>query len=441
MKDSYSCPNCGYILPKKRATVSKKVIERKIIVTWRNALKSTKNFKKIMSHPVSFYGTPHGSFFLDSEGINSLNEILEELKKNEDIARKFSNKYLEALIKDVIIELLPVQPKNILKEVKIKSNKLFNVLSQSEVNWLIVIPIINLEIRTRFFNVGTVRFSRFAKATKKRILGNARGKFKKLLQDEFLPKYENTTVASVCVSAVDDIRANELGISAINDAINILRFYRLNPHFRNIPINRNNINTAGRLHIGEEIILCLRNPPKFDKILPSLEKTGFLFPLEITHSGLKAFRNNGFNLLTNMLIKKEKDRTDFEKRVLSAVHFCALSTYDESITNAFINNIVSLEAILIRGKEPKSGNVAERVALIVGRNLNDKKWLFEQMIRLYRIRSEIVHEGNTDLAPSDLRLLQLVNYALIINLLKLSKKQNFVSVSQLISWCVCQKFS
>lgn len=420
---------------------SKDAIEKNIIYTWRKALDSSKDYKKTMAQPFKLFITAHGSFFLNTKGINGFNKILNELKKDENIARKFSRRHLEELIRDVIIELLPTSPKKIVQEVRVKAAKLFSFLSQPEVDWLILVPITNLEIRTRFLDVGNVRFSKFAKSTEKRIVANTKGNYRNLLSNDVLPKYRNAYVASVPVSAVDNTRAKELALIAINDAVNVLRFYRLNSHFRNVNITRNNINTIGSLHKGDEVVLCLRNPPQYTQVIPFFEKIGFLVPLVINNKGRSAIRRDCFQALSHILKKKEHIRTDFEKRVLSAVHFCALSTCDNSVTNSFVNNMISLEALLINGRESKSVNISKRVALIVGKDIKQKKWLSRQMRILYKIRSDIVHEGKNDLTQSDRNLLRMINYATIISTLTIYHKEKFVSISDLIKWCKCKKVS
>lgn len=420
---------------------SKDTLEKNIIYTWRNALEATKDYKKTMTQPFKLFIAVQGSFFLNPKGINAFNKILTELKKDEDIARKFSKERLEESIRDVIIELLQITPEKIVQHVKLSTANLLQHLSQPETDWRVLVPITNLEIQTRFLDVGNVRFSKFAKITEKRIVNITKGKVEQLFSADILPKYKNTTVAAITVSAVDPTRAKELALIAINHALSVLRFYRLNPHFRNVPIDRNNIDTRGRLHKGQEVVLCLRNPPQFDYALPFLDKIGFMFPFIIDAKSRNAIRRDGFRFLSNVLAKNDNIKTDFERRVMSAVHFCSLSTCDRSATNSFVNSMISLEALLIKGREAKSVNVAERVALIVGKDLKQKKWLYDQMVNLYIIRSEIVHEGKNDLAPSDMKLLQTINYVTIVNLLKIFKEEDFGSISDVIEWCKCKKFS
>jgi hypothetical protein len=422
-------------------TFSQIKIKKMIVYLWRNALESSKDVAKTMAQPHKFYSSLKGSFFLDNLGINCLNELLNELRKDENISEKFSNKYLEELINDLIIELLPVNSMVITVEIEKKFSQLLIKLSQPEIDWLVIIPVTNLEIRAKSFNVGSVRFSKFAKTTGKRILAKIKIAQKSFFKVSVLSKYTNSTVASVHVLAVDETRANELAVIMINDSLDILRFYRLDPQLRYDKLGINNIGTVGRIHKGSAVVLCLSSPPKFSSIIPFFEHTGFQVPFEITKQNQKIFFKHGFKSLHNILKKKESNRTDLEKRLLSGVHFCSLSTTDESITNSFVNSIISLEAILIKGMEQKSGNIAERVALIIGNNLISKKWFFKEMIRLYRIRSNIVHSGNLDVTTSDLSLLQIINYLLIVMLIQLSKKRNFTSISDLINWCTCQKFS
>lgn len=420
---------------------SQSTIKKKITYLWRNAIESNKVISKTLDQPHKFYSTLKGSFFLDERGINCLNELLDELRKDEDIAQKFSNKYLEELIKNFIIELLPVKPRNISVEIDKNFFQLLNKLLQPETDWLVIVPISNLQINKKSFNVGSVRFSKFSKTMERKILTKINPNNKSFFQKSVIVNFTNYTVASVHVSAVDDTRAKELALIMINNSIDILRFYRLNPNFRYNKLIINNVGIAGRLYKGTEIVLCLCSPPNFIQISPFFEKTGFLIPYEINNKNKKIFFKNGFKTLHCILKKKESNRTDFENRLLSGIHFCSLSTTDESISNSFVNSIISLEAILIRGMEQKSGNIGERVALLVGKDLRSKKWFLKEMIRLYRIRSNIVHSGNVDVTTSDLRLLQIINYILIVELIKLFRKRNFNSISDLINWFTCQKFS
>ena len=103
--------------------------------------------------------------------------------------------------------------------------------------------------------------------------------------------------------------------------------------------------------------------------------------------------------------------------------------------------MISLEALLINGRESKSVNISKRVALIVGKDIKQKKWLSRQMRILYKIRSDIVHEGKNDLTQSDRNLLRMINYATIISTLTIYHKEKFVSISDLIKWCKCKKVS
>jgi hypothetical protein len=119
-----------------------------------------------------------------------------------------------------------------------------------------------------------------------------------------------------------------------------------------------------------------------------------------------------------------------------------LSSRDKEIANAFVNSVISLEALLLDEHEAIAVNLGERVAFIIGGNLTERNWYFDQMRRLYRIRCKIVHSGNTDIKRSDLTLLQrLINYKCIVNLLNSYKSENINSIKDLIRWIRNQKFS
>jgi len=419
------------------AQLTKEIFEKRIIFLWQNAIKSNRNIKQTISKPFKYFSTELGSFFLNEAGISCLSSILYDLRESEDVGKKFSNTYLENAIKDLIIELLPIPSKNIVNEVQVKSTQFFAILLQPEIDWVIINAIENLHLGMKFLEVGTVRFGKFSKNQKKKMMLHQGKKMRALLKEKVLPSFDNKTIASVCVSAVDEARAQELGRQAITEAIDILRFYRLNPKFRNV--SRNNIGISGQLHKGTSITLCFKKSEKPKHIAAQFEHTGFLYPFQIDASGLKAIRDDCFKILCE-ISKKRNGTTDFEKRILSGVRFCALSIEDETLTNSLVNGVVSLEAFLLTGREPKAGTLAERVALIVGTNLLERNWLFDQMLELYKIRSEIVHAGYADIPQSSLRLLQVINYTCIIKLLKLSRKKKFNTVSDLINWCRFKKF-
>lgn len=420
---------------------TQKVIGQKILFIWNNAQEASKNVNVTIRQPFKYLSNEKGEFFLNKEGIKCFTSILEVLKKDEDIRRKFSDRYLEETLRDLVIDLLAVVPQRIVTAVRVGVTQLFSILSQPDFNWLVIMPIINLKINgLRLCNIGCVTFTDFSKNRENTILRNMKKRAKNLMRKKVFPKFRNRVVAIAHVSAVDEIRAQELGEKTIREAIDVLRFYRLNPHLRNISLKRNNIDVAGRIQSDEKITLCLRKPTKIKQVHPFFERTGFLFPLEINSAIMKSIRQHGFNVFREILRRDEKDRTEFEKRLLSAVNFCALSTIDGESTNSFVNSMISLEAVLLKDREQKSGNLSERVALLAGKDRDEKKWLFNEMIRLYRTRSEIVHAGYADPTESDLRLLQLINYTCIIRLIRLYRRRKFVMISDLIKWCQDKKF-
>ena len=428
---------------------SKDVVKKRIIFTWRNAKQASQNVKETMSKPHKFYSTLKGSFFLTLEGMRAFSKIIDELKKVEGVTLKFSDKYLERIVDNIIVTLLPAEEKEIESASEKQVDNLFMILTRSAVNWRIIVPIVNLELEMDDLRVGKVRFFKFADAAKNQLQSEIKkstlGSPNELIssiEEDLEKNYVGKVCVEVIVSAVDSERAKDIGMQTIDMALDALRFYRLNHSFRDPFIFKNYFDVQGKIHSGNQVTILLENYPTLTGLSVSYENKGFMVPFTITKAALKKIRIDSFDSLSDILQKDERNRTDFEKDLVTAIRFCALSTRDEPITNAFVNSVISLEAVLLDEHEAIVDNLAERVAFIIGRNSNERNWLFDQMKRLYRLRSSIVHSGNTDIQRSDLELLQrLINYRCIVNLLSFYQSKNIRKIRDLITWIRHQKFS
>lgn len=126
--------------------------------------------------------------------------------------------------------------------------------------------------------------------------------------------------------------------------------------------------------------------------------------------------------------------------MLTSVKFVALSTH-EQFSAAFVSAIISLEALLLGEHEAITNNLAERVAFILGKDSDERNEYYDLMMRLYQIRSRIVHSGNTDMQLSDLECLQRMSYGCITNLLKSYKPLKINNTKDFIRWIRKEKFT
>jgi hypothetical protein len=124
-----------------------------------------------------------------------------------------------------------------------------------------------------------------------------------------------------------------------------------------------------------------------------------------------------------ILQKNEEDRTEFESRILQAIDFFGdgMNVYFDQ-TSAFIKFIISLELCLTDKWEPQKGLLAERVAIMIREDQQERLEVFEDINRLYQIRSDYVHSGSDQITTSDFSLISYITFGVLIELISWTEK-------------------
>lgn len=100
------------------------------------------------------------------------------------------------------------------------------------------------------------------------------------------------------------------------------------------------------------------------------------------------------------------------------------------VRSSFLNFITSLELLLTNKWEPQKGLIVERLALAIGKTVEERKEIFEDFERLYDIRSELLHQGKDEVSDIDLSLLSYIVFQAIVVLIPLTK--NIIYFNDLI---------
>jgi hypothetical protein len=414
---------------------SKDALVKRLVFVWRDAVRATQNMEEALKKPHKAYFGRKGSYFLSSRGAYAFDQIIDELKKAEEKRSKFSDQYLERILNEAIIKLERVKETQIQSMAQKQINSMFKILAAPAVDWTLLVPITNLDIEMNELEIGNVKFLKL-KNYLKTDLQLRSGRLAPQLGNILDQNFADNVCAKVVVSAVDEDRAKDIGTQEISLALDALRFYGLNSCFPNPMFARNYFDMQGNISSGKQIMIL------FSSVIFTIprEIKGFLFGFKITKSALTSMKSDGFDMLSAILKKHEKDRTEFEKALVTGVRFCALSTQDLKIFNSFVDSTISLEALLLAQHDSKRDNLAERVAFIIGKNLNERNHYYDEMKNLYGIRCGIVHSGNTDVRSSDLRELQWIDYTCLVNMLNLYRRLNINNVGDLVAWIRRQKF-
>ena len=390
------------------------------------------------------------------DGIGAVNKIILNSKKVPDVSRKFSDKHLEGLIMNSIAKLLSAEEPKISLEAQKQADEILKVLVSPAVEWTLIVPIVNLELEMKDLQIGKVRFHRFENPEEVALFEKITGAYQKFQKrsagklPERIPAplilelqkiVEKNFIGRVCAevktSAVDNERAQEIGMQLLNLALDVLCFYKFNRNFRDDAFAGDRFGIQGELHQDtQDLILFAETGISFPRKL-----TGFTAPFAIANSALADLRTDGIDVLSEILNRDETERTSFEKDLTTSIRFIGLSSRDEHVANAFVNGVISLEALLLDDHESIIDNLAERVAFIIGKNAAERNLYFDEMRRLYKIRCDIVHSGNSDVKYSDLSILRRsVNYVCLVSLLNSYSSLGINSVKDLIKWVRDQKF-
>lgn len=433
------------------------LIKKRLIFVWRDAINASKDPDKLASVPHTYYYTDKGYFFLTLDGIKAIRGIIADIRDFLETAINFSDEYLEKAIDDAIIQLLPVKEKEILTAARKQVDTILAILATTPVDWSLLIPIVNLEMEMDNIRIGKVCFHKYDEGDSKKLQSRVLAAYEVLhkknpstvpqeipaallsnLKETFEKQFAKHVYAEVNMSAVDSKRAEDIAMQSLRTALDALYFYRLDSHFIDPFFAVDHFDVQGGIRQDtQSLILFSEKQISFPQKL-----TGFVMPFILTKTALSFMKANGLDALSDILATDTLTRTDFEADLITAIRFCALSVRDKQLANAFVNSVISLEALLMDEHEQISDNLSERVAFIIGQNLVERNGYFDEMKRLYGIRSKIVHSGNTDIRHSDLSLLRRsIAYRCIVNLLKSYKSLKITNAKDLIRWIREQKFS
>lgn len=390
------------------------------------------------------------TYFIGLKGVKAEKSLIQELQKVELIGKYVSRQHLENEIGEVVGQLLLGDERDIEVRSEQALSELLGRLNRTPPNWTVIIPVSNLQIRVNKLSLGTVSFRMFTEKSIESyavIIRQILSRLARSAEDveretdsdrEWLRKsFLNEAYAEVSVQALDRAKAREIAIGKVMLAINVLRLYAcglIYPDFRDA---RPYLNIKGMSYQNEIPIFSLQE--QTPTLASYLRRTGYWFEMEIGDQQFRMMANDGFNALSDILMKDQNDWTPFESSIISAVSLFGIGTNDENDVNTFINLVTALESMLLTDREPKKVILSERVAFVLGEDYRDRLTMFNTMKDLYQKRSDIVHSGRFDVTRSELYLLAKITYRCIVRML--AKHTEFRDIRGLISWVDSMKFS
>jgi hypothetical protein len=105
-------------------------------------------------------------------------------------------------------------------------------------------------------------------------------------------------------------------------------------------------------------------------------------------------RKAGLDILSELLSRAKP--TEFQKTVLASVLLYAKATRATELSNKLVYLLASLEGMFLKDEnEPIQQNLGERIATLIGTNLENKKGIIKNIKAIYGLRSAFLHHAHT----------------------------------------------
>ena len=251
-------------------------------------------------------------------------------------------------------------------------------------------------------------------------------KFKAKIQREY-----QGYAAAVYECTAEPIRAQEIAIDYISDALSMLRLF-----------SSSNFSTrlvSGMYEYGKGLIET-KNLFLFDSA-----NLGFSQTMELLDYGMRwtipsyIISNpamSGFNEI--LLIK---DKNEFQKKVYEALKIYSKHTLRRNPFDKLLYILIALESILLRNEtEPVQQNLAERIAFAIAKTTDERKNIVKTIKKIYSIRSKFVHHGDQTIKERE-ELDNFLNIAWRIFVLLTQNINSFKTKDEFITALEDLKFS
>ena len=223
----------------------------------------------------------------------------------------------------------------------------------------------------------------------------------------------------------------------VENAINLLRCYIPLLFSQGLKVKIGIYGGHDNISAGLRCLLSLKPSEGFNC---SLERFGPLEPYNMGPDKLKHLKENCYlDQLGSILAKDTKSRNDLEKRIINAIRWIGTGIHSGSECDKFLMFVIALESLLMkRNEEGKSSPIAERCAFLLSDKFDRRTQIDKEVIAAYNTRSEIVHEGQTEITAEQVGSAQWLAISCLFSVChRLSEWQ---TLDDLIKWVKMQRY-
>jgi hypothetical protein len=229
----------------------------------------------------------------------------------------------------------------------------------------------------------------------------------------------NSVVAEFSTVA-EPIRAKEIAIEETRRVMDLLRYaipFIFPDHYKRLGMN---VGITGDFAQGEIMAVIL---PCLDgkSMTFTSESKGPLIPVHVSSETMDKLRECGAWDVAAILAKPVSSLSDFERVLLRGIHWFGNALPQAEPENELLSLVTCLETFLTpRDSNPIGTAIAEGVALLLGKTLDERKKLKRRVKNLYGKRSSVSHGGEKAVLEADLTELREVAKKLVRHMISLN---------------------
>lgn len=350
-------------------------------------------------------------------------------EKSNGLGKLISDDELERRLVEFLMELEYVADQEKVKpEIDRHIVNLFDDLKKMKsTKYLFVIPIMNLQLEEdiEIGDSSLVNLSAQVLASLNSTYSlkfNFDGKVLPNIAVE-LPQYNETpTFAVVVAEAPDASKALELALQKSETCLNVLRLYYSNSsvllrdeYKKYLARRLVRINLDEKTYGEETTAINIRNH----------------FPTKIDKNTIDELKKTDLPIINRLLCKRTDELTHLQEDLLTAIFWFGNAVKEDQRNMKFVEGMMALEALLVPdGGTGKLDRIAKRFASIVYASAPNvkKKEVFEDMRKMYSLRSKIIHGRKGYVYEDDLK--KMMTWVQVTIQILLMRAEKFVNLNE-----------
>lgn len=381
------------------------------------------------------------TFALADDTVDLYEELQEQLLQKEGWGEKFSEKYLEGALQQLLANILRSGSAALASEY---FSQLVAYVDRYSNEQVVYVPVVGIEMQVQALPIGKVVLRKMTDSLLDELVKKTTAALASSSctaeEKEHLVQSQRQRIRSlkglICAefrAVGEPERARERAEEETRRVLDLLRYaiLALHPKGYNAAVGAQG-----------EVDFSVRTIP----IIPSDARDfdwhsqiiGPLAPFEISPESIEAMRRIGVFEVSRILEKPDVKLTDFERALLRGIHWFANSQTQFGKANELLTLATCLETFMtLPGNDPVGSAIAEGVAILVAAGLEDRKRLKKKIETIYRMRSEVSHGGRKAILERD--LVELRGIARKLTMSMIERKDEFPTQQSLLDWIEDQK--